>query len=172
LTNSQISVKDLLVLVLMEDFKHNLTVAIIEKESSSSKLSDEELVSLTVRELNRHLRSVSPEESRRLKQRRRTLKNRGYAASCRIKRLTQKDELDIERGKLQEEVDKVKQQNQEIKQQLDEFHRKFQDLVQFAKSVNRTSPLKLSSTFTPTTSSPSTNNNEHPTELTNKKSIT
>ena len=39
--------------------------------------------------------------------RRRTLKNRGYAASCRIKRLEQKDELESEKGKEFEDLDKL-----------------------------------------------------------------
>uniref|UniRef100_F6WVZ0 BZIP domain-containing protein n=1 Tax=Ciona intestinalis TaxID=7719 RepID=F6WVZ0_CIOIN len=99
--------------------------------------SDEELLNLSVRDLNRHLRSLSPEESRRLKQRRRTLKNRGYAASCRIKRLTQKDELDIERIQLQNEVDRVTQENQRMKLELEAFQKKFHDLEQFAKSIGK-----------------------------------
>jgi len=101
------------------------------------KLTDEELVSLTVRDLNRHLRSLSPAECKRLKQRRRTLKNRGYAASCRIKRLTQKDELDLERIRLQKEVDKIKQENDRIKIELEEFQKKYHDLENFARSIGK-----------------------------------
>lgn len=56
------------------------------KEPCSSVMTDEELVSLTVRELNRRIFRLPKALQNDLKRKRRTLKNRTYAQKCRTKR--------------------------------------------------------------------------------------
>lgn len=51
-------------------------------------ITDEQLISLSVRELNKLLRNYPKEQKTMLKQRRRLLKNRGYAQNCRNRRLS------------------------------------------------------------------------------------
>jgi len=101
-------------------------------------ITDEELVTLSVRDLNRQLkmRGLNRDEIVQMKQRRRTLKNRGYAASCRIKRLEQKDELECEKGKEFEDLDKlqveIQDDNINLREEVEGLHRKFEALKRFA----------------------------------------
>ncbi|XP_028670901.1 transcription factor MafK-like isoform X2 [Erpetoichthys calabaricus] len=111
-------------------------------------LSDDQLMSLTVRELNHHLRGLSKEEVLRLKQRRRTLKNRGYAASCRVKRVSQKEALEQQKQELQHEVQRLSWENASMRQELDDLNARFEALQRFARSVAHgpVTPHKVNST--------------------------
>nr|CAH0102323.1 unnamed protein product [Daphnia galeata] len=97
-------------------------------------ISDDELVSISVRDLNRQLklRGLTREEIVRMKQRRRTLKNRGYAASCRIKRIEQKDELEQEKVGELSETEKLAEDNGKIRDEIEALHRKYEALQKFA----------------------------------------
>nr|XP_043906820.1 transcription factor MafG isoform X1 [Solea senegalensis] len=108
-----------------------------EPGENGTSLTDDELVTMSVRELNQHLRGLTKEEILQLKQRRRTLKNRGYAASCRVKRVTQKEELEKQKALLQQEVDKLATENASMKVELDALRSKYEALQSFARTVAR-----------------------------------
>ncbi|XP_063221026.1 uncharacterized protein LOC134530262 [Bacillus rossius redtenbacheri] len=83
--------------------------------------TDEVLLSLSMRDLNRKLRQFPRDMVLRLKQRRRMLKNRGYAQTCRSRRQQQRSELEATIRDLQSELRGVRMELARVVRELNQY---------------------------------------------------
>lgn len=104
--------------------------------SSDDLINDALLLQLPVRDLNKRLQGISKEEIARLKQKRRTLKNRGYAQSCRTKRMNQRIELENANEILATELHKMKSELSRITQERDMYKQRFSALAAARESMS------------------------------------
>jgi len=104
--------------------------------SSDDLINDALLLQLPVRDLNKRLQGISKEEIARLKQKRRTLKNRGYAQSCRTKRMNQRIELENANEILATELHKTKSELARITQERDMYKQRFSALAVARESMS------------------------------------
>lgn len=107
---------------------------------SEDVINDELLTTLSVRELNKRLHGCPREEVVRLKQKRRTLKNRGYAQNCRSKRLQQRQDLEKMNRQLQYDLQQTKMKLNRVLQERDQLVQRLQ-LRAAAQNVGQTKDL-------------------------------
>ena len=118
----------------------NLSCLLLQDAQAASEMmiSDDDLIGLSVKDLNKLLKGKNKEQVLILKQRRRTLKNRGYAANCREKRLTQKDILENEKRALEEEIDTLQKESQQMQKEVGDMNQKYAALLRFkSKQLHR-----------------------------------
>lgn len=104
--------------------------------SSDDLINDALLLQLPVRDLNKRLQGISKEEIARLKQKRRTLKNRGYAQSCRTKRMNQRIELENANQALVAELQTMKMELARVAQERDLYKQRCSALAVARESMN------------------------------------
>ncbi len=91
-------------------------------------LTEEQLVSLTARDLNRICREMPEDVVKQLKKRRRTLKNRGYAYNSRVRRVTQKTALETEIDDLKSQIQQLSDRCKKLEKEAEQWKRKVQTL--------------------------------------------
>ena len=103
-------------------------------EGNEYGITDAELANMSVRELNALMRRSTKEEVARLKRRRRTLKNRGYAQNCRQRRVQQRVDLERERDELKTLVQRYEQDVRRLRRERDDWKAKCERLQAYVTS--------------------------------------
>jgi polyhydroxyalkanoate synthesis regulator phasin len=99
-----------------------------EVKEPIQKLTEEQLVSLSARDLNTICRDLPEDVVKQLKKRRRTLKNRGYAYNSRVRRVSQKNQLEKERDELQKQIAQLQDKVRHLEKEADAWKRKAQSI--------------------------------------------
>lgn len=98
---------------------------------------DNELRELSVKELNLKLKGLSKDAVKEVKKRRRTLKNRGYAHSCRMKRIEEKSDLVQNKEALESKIAELEKQITAVTSEKDQYKNCYEDLVRRVMSIQR-----------------------------------
>lgn len=132
---------------LVQHQHQRTTPAVAQAGAGDHLLNDDQLISLTVRELNKRLHGFPREEVVRMKQKRRTLKNRGYAQNCRTKRLAQRHELESRNRLLQGELGRLRGELERACQERDFYRQQVHSLRSSGNGANgnNNNPRSLSS---------------------------
>lgn len=93
---------------------------------STDGVSDDLLMCLTVRELNKRLHGYPRDQIAKLKAKRRTLKNRGYAQNCRSKRIHQRQELEVTNKHLQQQLQKMKLECKQLVEERNHYKKQYE----------------------------------------------
>lgn len=92
-------------------------------------VSDDKLLNVGVRQMNKIVQGLPQYLVRVLKHRRRTLKNRGYAHSCRLKRKTVSETLEMQCANLRKALKAVIAENQYLRNTTKTFRRGCKELL-------------------------------------------
>ena len=98
-------------------------------DETGFQLTEEQLVSLSARDLNRLCRDLPEDSLIQLKKRRRTLINRGYAYNSRVRRVSDKNQLEKERDELQKQNTQLQDKVKLLEREVDSWKRKAQALA-------------------------------------------
>ncbi len=103
-----------------------------KKSQEQIILTEEELANMPVKDLNVLLRGLPENEVLKLKQRRRTIKNRGYAQTSRSKRTKLRVNLEGEKDTLENQLTTLRRENERIRRERDEARIKLEAFEKFA----------------------------------------
>jgi len=90
-------------------------------DNIKTNMTDEELVLIPTKDLNKVVKEsgLTKDDVRKLKEKRRTLKNRGYAASCRVKRDCEEESLKAELKCLKRDVEELSMRCDDQKKKIE-----------------------------------------------------
>ena len=119
--------------LVSEDNDSNTSSGSWEDESSSrgaNEFTDEEIANLRVSELNKYLRNIPWNEAARIRKRRRNLKNRGYALTCRLRKQQEHEDLINENTSFKKQVEDGKLKLLKVWKEKEAYKKKYQQLQQ------------------------------------------
>jgi len=100
------------------------------------EITDQEIANLPVQELNKLLRTIPWEEAARIRKRRRTLKNRGYSLSSRLRKQRDQEDLINENISLKKQLEDGKWELLKVWKEKEAYKRKYLQLERCLKVRN------------------------------------